>query len=117
LGTAATYQADGRALEDHMSMNITTIDTRSTAASGEMNTASEGYTSAPGAQHLGTALLALTELVTHIETGRQRGAIHYHYADRLAVHIAIMADALNALIPRPRQGRGLARWAHVEGRP
>jgi hypothetical protein len=66
---------------------------------------------------LGAAILALTELVIHIDTGRRRGGIQYHHADRLAVQISILADALNAMVPRPRQRRGLARWVRVEGQP
>jgi hypothetical protein len=64
LGTAATYQADGRALEDHMSMNITTAtetETTTLRSGEEMNTACGSYTSRPAAQTappLGSALSA-----------------------------------------------------------
>jgi hypothetical protein len=66
----------------------------------EMNTARGSYTVTAHAQSappLGSALLALTELVIHIETGRRRGAIHRHYADRLVVDIDRIAGALNVL--------------------
>jgi hypothetical protein len=81
-------------------MNINIGHTRRDRRSTEVRTA-EGYTSIPGAQHLGTALLALTELVTHIETGFRRGTIHRYVADRLAVDIDRLGEALNALVPRP----------------
>lgn len=50
---------------------------------------------------LGAALVALSQLAGHVDTGFGRGSIHRHYADRLVVEIDRIAGALNAMVPRP----------------
>ena len=70
-----------------------------------MKTATEEYTRSGTAQlrPFGTALVALSALAGHVETGRVRGAIHGHYADQLIVELEALGYALNQLAQRPRK--------------
>jgi len=66
---------------------------------------------------LGIVIAAVTEIASIVAAARAGQNIAVSVAQRLADEIEIAGAALNVLVPRPRQGRGLARWVRVEMRP
>jgi hypothetical protein len=80
--------------------------------------AAEEYTAPTPAQNpLGILVATLTEIATILAAAGRGNNIALCVAEQLAHEIDAAARALNALVPRPRQGRGFARWSHVEGKP